>query len=130
MATKLTKKQKKALAFRDRRGKGKATDHDEDIIAVPISEDQDTADLMGHQMEITEGVRDEVEEKQSKPRAKKCELEKDGSARPKKRKRVTQGEGVERTKRMRKAVGEEGKAGRDQDKLSANQRLLLFVGTV
>ena len=150
---KLTKKQKKALAFRERKGKGKAKASFEDLQNdVPIAEDQDLAEMDDVETQETSQV---VEEKlpqvgESKDKGKDKEDRTKGEAVGKKRKREQQevslpGKEAEGKKtKKRKAAGGEGvavevnedaeegavekssKKGKKGD--GKQQRFILFVG--
>ena len=151
---KLTKKQKKALAFRERKGKGKAKASFEDLQNdVPIAEDQDLAEMDDVETQETSQV---VEEKlpqvgESKDKGKDKEDRNKGEAVGKKRKREQQeevsvpGKEAEGKKtKKRKAAGGEGvavevnedaeegavekssKKGKKGD--GKQQRFILFVG--
>jgi len=136
-AEKLTKKQKKAQAFRERKGKGRAKprgDFDEDN-AVPVAEDQDRAEVLP----LEDLAVDEPAEKGDtpvvpKPQPKKRKREDGGEEEPsvksKKQKRRSseaipsggQSEDVEET--------EEVQAAQKHTKEGVKQRFILFVGNL
>lgn len=148
---KLTKKQKKALAFRDRKGKGKPQSFD-DLDDVPVDENQDRAEVeLGAEADAVEAPAGRA------PGAKKgaaqdAEALGDGDrGKGKKRKREEKPEGDEeakedgagekKTKKKRKgadgagvaagdAVEEDKEEGKKEEgkKAQGKQRFILFVG--
>jgi len=146
-AQKLTKKQKKALAFRERKGKGKATVLDEEDNDVPVLEEQDTLEAQA------EGgaVEDEAKPAQHAAAARAKDedvLGGDQPKKPKKRKReedkaVVDDDAKPKQKKKKRRVGdgEDGAAvdgGSDAEageqggegKGKAKQRFILFVGNL
>ncbi|KAI0322167.1 hypothetical protein OF83DRAFT_1167828 [Amylostereum chailletii] len=129
---KLTKKQKKASAFRERKGKNKAGE--DETLDVPVAEDQDAAEA-----ETAEPVDPAPPVKKAKG-VEKEKKQKDGdekSAKPAKRKREqgeeNAGEAQEgqKKKRRKKAKGGEQSAEGEQDAGDEKpQRLILFVGNL
>lgn len=145
---KLTKKQKKALAFRDRKGKGKPQSFD-DLDDVPVDENQDCAEVE------LDAEADDVEAPAGRKAGAKKGAAQDAEAlgdgdrgKGKKRKREEKPEGDEEakedgageknTKKKRKgadgagvaagdAVGEDAKKA-DSKKPQGKQRFILFVG--
>lgn len=138
---KLTKKQKKALAFRERKGKGKAKDLDDDGMAldVPISEDQDIAEIgdVDGEEDGEEGDRqlEEVVRKAGKKRKREDEVdvgksgdnssEVDANRKKKKRKAASGDEAQDAD-----AEGEETKKPVKASKADVKQRFILFIGNL
>ncbi|KAA1468053.1 hypothetical protein DENSPDRAFT_833229 [Dentipellis sp. KUC8613] len=159
-APKLTKKQKKALAFRGRKGKGKGGDDaDELSLAVPVAEDQDLADAALDEGQGAARVEEGAGQRRGAGRPEKVDDGQQGgqgkavAAKSKKRKRDAEGEsglageavgggaekhGVKKRKKQPAAEGGEGKdAGGDADAekvdmkdKSKQQRLILFLGNL
>ena len=133
---KLTKKQKKALAFRERKGKGRAKGSDafDEDNAVPVSEDQDVSEepvVEDEQVNEPEGgvVAAAV---QSKGKKRKRGLEDHPGDRPEKAKRQHKGDG----EAVSVGVGDTAEDGTDKDetakdagKEGVKRRFILFVGT-
>lgn len=151
--SKLTKKQKKSIAFRDRKGKGKRAEHDEAILDVPVPEDQDLAEVEGDT--ATGETHDPTRSSQKERKRSKAENgQGDIGPLAKKRKRVqgedrstggnkSEGEDVgdEKRKKKRKikaategsgagiAAEETGEQEEDvNSKTTSKQRFILFVG--
>ncbi|KAI0332024.1 hypothetical protein GY45DRAFT_1321573 [Cubamyces sp. BRFM 1775] len=142
-AQKLTKKQKKALAFRERKGKGKAKSFDELDNDVPVEENQDLAEVQdGEEADPVEAPAGRA------PDAKKGGAEDaevlDGGKKGKKRKRED-GDGQEqqqegakeqKSKKRKGADGQGVDAGDTADGESKGdgkkqkQRYILFVGNL
>ncbi|KIP12542.1 hypothetical protein PHLGIDRAFT_124066 [Phlebiopsis gigantea 11061_1 CR5-6] len=132
---KLTKKQKKALAFRDRKGKdkAKATD-DQEENDVPVMEDQDAAaaevedSAMGHAQTDKHQDRSPaqvVEGKKRKRDAGEAAEHGGGKGKPKKRKKDSE--------QAETVVSGNGDAGQEVSKTKAKskpQRFILFVGNL
>ncbi|KAI0778433.1 hypothetical protein BD413DRAFT_465306 [Trametes elegans] len=142
-AQKLTKKQKKALAFRERKGKGKAKSFDELDNDVPVEENQDLAEA---EVDAAPGA---VEAPQGRAADAKAGGAQDADAlgsghKPKKRKREEgpgeTGEGAKEQKSKKKRKGEDGAgvvAGdaaegevKEGGKQKVKQRYILFVGNL
>ncbi|KAJ3555219.1 hypothetical protein NM688_g2703 [Phlebia brevispora] len=130
--TKLSKKQQKALAFRERKGKGKAKAADLEENAVPVVENPDDVEA-GMEARDVEGQDGGQEE--SETHAEVVES--------KKRKRQSeegQDEGTKKTKKKRKgaSVGEdegteaveEGETKSSNKERAKQQRFILFVGNL
>lgn len=130
-ADKLTKKQKKAQAFRERKGRSRVKDLDEDN-AVPLAEDQDRVEILSmeartedkpKQINDTSMVskqghkrkRDQKDEHDSEPKSKK---QKEGSG-------ETVSGGSE-SQEMQDARSE--KKAKKSSKEDVKQRFILFVG--
>lgn len=153
--SKLTKKQKKSIAFRDRKGKGKRAEHDEAILDVPVPEDQDLAEVEGDT--ATGETHDPTRSSQKERKRSKAENgQGDIGPLAKKRKRVqgedrstggnkSEGEDVgdEKRKKKRKikaategsgagiAAEETGEQEEDvNSKTMSKQRFILFVGNL
>ena len=147
-STKLTKKQKKALAFRERKGKAKATEPEDDN-AVPVMENQDDAeDSVGVHGVVREegGAKGDERPKvvaENKKRKRQAAEEEDeseakGPAKTKKKRR----EGKDGKAEGKAAVvakedeaeeagtegGEGGEGGESKSKAGKQQRFILFVG--
>lgn len=139
-APKLTKKQKKALAFRERKGKGKAKTFDDLDNDIPVEENQDLAEAEDFDpsppLERPEG---------RPPSAQEGEGETSRNAKGKKRKRDEKtdeageevaggGDGAKPSqgKKKRKVVDgqgiEAGKSAETNSAESSKQRYILFVG--
>jgi len=139
---KLTKKQKKALAFRARKGTGKAKDLDSDGMAndVPVAEDQDLAEIGGldGQEDGEEGGRklEEVVRKAGKKRKREDEVgvgegggdkaELDAKRKQKKRKAVDEDQGGDDQDAQKQEAGSSVK----RSKADVKQRFILFVGNL
>ncbi|CAL1695197.1 unnamed protein product [Somion occarium] len=137
-ADKLTKKQKKALAFRERKGKGKAKEdaqHD-----VPIAEDQDLAEI--HDVETQEAAQETVVVRQDAVSGKKRKREVQEDQPTSEKGKEKQSE--KKTTKKRKGDGAEavptgtdnetepsstGKA-KKKGRADAKQRFILFVGNL
>ena len=133
---KLTKKQKKALAFRERKGKSRAKPGDafDEDNAVPVTEDQAVSEVL----QVEGGEVDEPEERSDPPVVQK---------QSKKRKRDENGteeeQNIQSKKKNRKAGSGEAASGEVEDEEEAaeatpedkkskasvkDQRFILFVG--
>lgn len=140
--TKLTKKQKKALAFRSRKGKpSKSSDDllDTEDNAIPISEDQDLVDtdqvvsqevssISKPPSEGKKRKRDQ-EQKQEKPVENGPTVGSEKSAKSKKRKSVT--DEYDAPAQTEEGEGESGPAKKKRKgvpKEDIKQRFILFVG--
>ncbi|KAI0788686.1 hypothetical protein C8Q75DRAFT_769284 [Abortiporus biennis] len=150
---KLTKKQKKALAFRDRKGKWKATSLDFEENAVPIIEDED-----GDAVPEVEGEKN-VEKSNEKSKAVMVE----GSGKKEKKRKRSEEEGEQgtqveavqepkvkkqktKTKAQTQSKAKEGEEGegesggddldkedskvKSKSKANVKQRFILFVGNL
>ncbi|KAH0590958.1 hypothetical protein J132_07791 [Termitomyces sp. J132] len=151
---KLTKKQKKGIAFRERKtGKRRSKDgdgvHDSENNDVPVMEDQDALATEGPSMEVEETVEKKPKSKstskvsgsdnQAKGKRKADEEEGDVSSKPKKRKRQDadvdvdapdSGEEKPVAKRT-KSVGDGKESGQDTKVMAkTKQRFILFVGNL
>jgi nucleolar protein 6 len=135
MTEKLTKKQKKGLAFRQKKGKGKQQVDEELGRDVPVSENQDVQEIEHEQQPQAsdEGRQppqtDEPAKKTTSKKRKrdetveKTEKESVEQKRPKRRKSAKAvGDGAANTE-AGSSVQESG------DKKKSAQRLILFVGT-
>ncbi|ETW87089.1 hypothetical protein HETIRDRAFT_306110 [Heterobasidion irregulare TC 32-1] len=134
--SKLTKKQKKSIAFRDRKGKGKRAEHDEAILDVPVSEDQDLAEVEG------DTATAENDQGDSGPLAKKRKRVQgeDRSTGANKSEGEDVGDEKRKKKRKIKAATEGAGAGvaaetEEQEenvnsKTNSKQRFILFVGNL
>lgn len=135
----MTKKQKKAHAFRDRKGKGKPQSFD-DLDDVPVDENQDRAEVelapAGRKADAKKGAAQDAEAlgdgDRGKGKKRKREEKPDGDAEAKE-----DGAGEKKTKKKRKgadgagvAAGDAVKEGAKEDtkKAQAKQRFILFVG--
>ncbi|KAJ3477144.1 hypothetical protein NLI96_g10670 [Meripilus lineatus] len=142
--TKLTKKQKKALAFRSRKGKpSKSSDDllDTEDNAIPISEDQDLVDtdqvvsqevssISKPPSEGKKRKRDQ-EQKQEKPVENGPTVGSEKSAKSKKRKSVT--DEYDAPAQTEEGEGESGPAKKKRKgvpKEDIKQRFILFVGNL
>lgn len=135
---KLTKKQKKALVFRERKGKSKASpedaiDQDEDGGDVPVDENQDRAEMEVTQMEVEKDAGKGKKAVQQDPKSKKTSAgEEEGTA--KKRKRDAGDDQEPLQKKKKKAAKAPAVDGEDADvseavaKPKAPQRYILFIG--
>ncbi|KAI0375253.1 hypothetical protein BV20DRAFT_960350 [Pilatotrama ljubarskyi] len=140
---KLTKKQKKALAFRERKGKGKAKSFDELDNDVPVEENQDLAEVQV----------DEEPGPVEAPAGRAADAKKggaqdadalDGGNKGKKRKReegnAGDAEGAKEQKSKKKRKGADGAGvdtgdaaegdGQEDGKKKVKQRYILFVGNL
>ncbi|KAI0639656.1 hypothetical protein C8Q77DRAFT_1152619 [Trametes polyzona] len=141
---KLTKKQKKALAFRERKGKGKAKSFDDLDNDVPVEENQDLAEVqVGEEAAAVEAPAGRAKDakKAGAPDADAVE----GGNKGKKRKRedeaaAVDGEGAkeqqQKPKKKRKgadgagvAAGDAGEGAKQEGK-KVKQRYILFVGNL
>ncbi|KAJ8083778.1 hypothetical protein PM082_002544 [Marasmius tenuissimus] len=135
-ATKLTKKQKKALAFRERKsGKGgkDATSNDMEGNELPEMDVQDIVDEQGDQVE--DGKLDEKKEEEI-PRSKKAKGKEkakendqgteEGVASQKSKKRKRESEGDVETK----VTTEDAKASKRRKTEGDKERLILFLGNL
>jgi nucleolar protein 6 len=122
---KLTKKQKKALAFRERKGKSKHILKDDDEGGdVPIDENQDLAEMESIQMEGQEEVGQDntlnsVGKKQTKTGVQST------SENKKKRKRDD-----DDNEETQKSVKKKKKASDEESTKGTPQRFILFIGEV
>lgn len=146
---KLTKKQKKGIAFRERRtgkGKGKDDPSASEILSheVPIAEDQDMAEMEDNQVEF-----EKVESKKggNKDKGKGTgrskgdenteqvgvELDSKSVGKPKKRKRSEEGQADEdesaKPKQKKKKGDVDQVANSKKGQATDKQRFILFVGT-
>ncbi|KAK0198951.1 hypothetical protein F5146DRAFT_1021567 [Armillaria mellea] len=128
---KLTKKQKKAIAFRERKSGKNVHGHAHSMEAddVPVMEVQDDVDGSGDQVEDEEVGEEKSKKAGSKGKAKAKDYDGEGEARDrKKRKREVEddGEGIEEKTK--------DKAGQNKKQKTATadtkQRFLLFVGNL
>lgn len=144
---KLTKKQKKGLAFRERKtGKRQGPDDlsDMEANAIPVVEDQDLAGADGDEIEVAgddykktgkavdNAIGDEGKRKESKVGSKgKGKAEKQGVPVPvevvKKRKREGLQDSQDSQSKKRKRMDDNDKTPGDMEK-AGKQRFILFVG--
>jgi nucleolar protein 6 len=135
-ADKLTKKQKKTLAFRERKT-GKRKDHNassmdaQDSNDVPAMEDQDMADAQGDQLEV------EMEERSEKGwssldngkrKAKEKDRDEQTVEKPKKRQREGEETTVQKGREAKRAKVLDDTGETHEKKVAKTQRFLLFVG--
>ncbi|KAI0361356.1 hypothetical protein OH77DRAFT_1417595 [Trametes cingulata] len=140
---KLTKKQKKALAFRERKGKGKAKSFDELDNDVPVEENQDLAEVQvdeepgpveapaGRAADAKKGGAQDADALGAGHKGKKRKRE-DGS--------TEEAEGAKEQKSKKKRKGADGAGvdagdasegdGKEDGKRKAKQRYILFVGNL
>lgn len=151
---KLTKKQKKALAFRDRKGKGKPQSFD-DLDDVPVDENQDRAEVeLGAETDAVEapagrapgakkGVAQDAEalgdgdrgkgkkrKREEKPEGdEEAQAKEDdaGEKKTKKKRKGADGAGVAAGDAVEESKKEEGKK-EEGKKAQGKQRFILFVG--
>lgn len=136
---KLTKKQKKALAFRERKGKSKASpedaiDQDEDAGDIPVDENQDRAEMEVAQMEVEKVSGKSKKQLQQEPKSKKkASGEEEGAAKKRKRDATDDQEPPPQKKKKKAAKtsgedGEDAEASESAAKPKAPQRYILFIG--
>ncbi|OCH94745.1 hypothetical protein OBBRIDRAFT_788998 [Obba rivulosa] len=138
--TKLTKKQKKALAFRSRKGKGKAVDAIQDD--VPVGEDQDLAEAEAEDRPLEDKTEREAAPSSTARRAEPL-VEDNKPTRKRKRAEdedTTRGADEKQSKTKKKKTSD-GKAadpdapaaeeeGKKANKAAVKQRYILFVGNL
>jgi nucleolar protein 6 len=134
---KLTKKQKKTLAFRERKT-GKRKDHNasfmdaENSNDVPAMEDQDMADAQSDPVEVEMEERSENGrssfENNSKGKAKTKHRDEQTGEKPKKRQREGEEITMEHAQQTKRAKILDTVRETDEKEVAKTQRFLLFVG--
>lgn len=136
---KLTKKQKKGIAFRERKGKGKDAAHTDNMEDndVPIMEEQDLvpSDVDQLEMEAVEVEKKKISASKGKAKgnAKDSVLEvDDGAQKTKKRKRDSEEEVNKEDKvagsDSKRKKGNDTKVAKTEGNTESKQRFILFVG--